>query len=236
MSFGVQIVNNSDIVLIDQDYATYAVYSSGTMAVSGSDGSGVWGSTYFYNITIPNIQGALVFIKPVTTTETGGFFVISGGEAGTVLKIGSYANPGNLKYIIVVPSSALPITNGYGFNIYKIDGTLAFSSLHEHLTLVNVTSVVMNTNATIIIPNSTKNRYICINAANITGHVNAMDEFGFAYNGNIYTEVYVTGNNSFTLSASDYLFFYSGFNSGSLTGGFIAMSDIRQFLILETSL
>jgi hypothetical protein len=230
MSYGAYIENYDSIVLLDQNFDTYAVYSYGAAASTFNSAGSVWGGSYDFYIAIPNIAGVLVFIR-----GSGEYFCKDGGAPGTTLTISSYYSAASINYIIVVPSGVLSASSSYGLNIYKPNGALSFSSLHTHMTLVSMPSFQAHVGGTLVLPFSSKNRYININALYRTGTVNAATEDSFHYLGNIHLQGSLSGG-VVTMSNSDYLFFSEGFGSGSLTGGAVFLTDTRQILILETHL
>lgn len=231
MSFGIEVFNDFGITLIDQDFSNYATYSSGTLSSLGVFYDVMSTPFYYFEIFIPAITGSILFLRP--STLPGDFFLVSGGGAGEVARIGS-STSSPIKFKILSPSSGFSIPATYGLNIFKPDGALAFSSDYEYMVLSSTVSAVVNADTTVSIFGSLKERYISINPAARSGWVNGTDETGFHYLGDLYYIVYMATNESWDLYLNWYSYFYGQFSGGSMTGGLIGMNDTRQFLVMET--
>jgi len=168
MSYGIQVVNSVGITVIDDNYSNYAVYSSGSIGPI-ADGTGY----YYYDIGLPNIPGILVFMR--SQTNAGVFWVTSGGGAGTTLRIGGMSAV-NIDYLLLIPSSSLAAPSGYGLNIYRGDGSLAFSSEYSY---ANVVALGQFYNPSYMIPGGVsipapvaqnRTKYFCISACHLCGY------------------------------------------------------------------
>lgn len=170
MSYGIQVYNSDSILTIDDNYSNYAVYSSGTLT-STLNGAGY----YEYTLALPNIPGILMYIR--STSNVGTYWIQQGGHAGSTTVVESDTST-SINYILVVPSSALSVPSGYGLNIYRGDGSLAFSSEYSYASLVDI-GLLYNSNS--LIPASInisapvqqgRNKYFCISACHRCGYWN----------------------------------------------------------------
>lgn len=159
MSYGIRIINNANIILIDQDYANYTLYSSGATS---------------YGIAVPNVSGALVFIRNINGTNQKSY-IVSGGFPGTTAILGGPS----VDFMVLIPSSALTPSHTYGANVYKGDGQLVFSTDYSYLTLAAIPSVNALTagEVAVTLGASAKPRYFCLNPCCAVGYASLDDNY-----------------------------------------------------------
>jgi hypothetical protein len=140
MSYGFSAVNGS-VVTIDQDYSNYTLHSVVTVVCDINNYySGVYvGEGLLGAINVPNVQGVIAFTDSTNAVSTWNSLSNVGGVSYIVVNPpmvwnGSYYDyPPTVSVNIgfYVPSATVvaPLVRfGYGLNIFKPDGTPAFST------------------------------------------------------------------------------------------------------------
>ncbi len=214
MSYGISVVNDSGVIVIDQDYSNYTQYSSGSIGNGGG-------------IVIPNINGALVFVR-----GGGTVYVVSGGIPNTTMILkGTFSV---VYFIVVVPASSITSLGGYGLDIKRSDGTLAYSSTLVVPTLAGMGFVDSQTSGTTIsIASSPKSRYFCINPCCAVGNNVNYDGMFWRLYWRYLVGSYVS-ENIFTFSPYNSPTAYQQFpGNGSETITPVTITGTRSILIME---
>jgi hypothetical protein len=218
MSYGIRIINNANITLIDQDYASYALHSSGTAS---------------YGIAIPNVSGALVFVRNINEANAKST-IVSGGFPGTTMVLDGPP----VDYLILIPASALAPGTGYGANIFKGNGQLAFSTAYSYLTLSAIPSIdaLVAGEVTVTLGASSKLRYFCLNPCCAVGYA-SLDDIYYeppvhAYEGSLYFCGVMINNNEFRFGDSGYAELYAQLG-GRYSGSIYGAVGTKSILILE---
>lgn len=134
--FGAEITNTNGITVIDQDYENYVVVSEGTVALNPD----VYGT---FSINYPDRGGAvpLIFVKYQSSVR--GVNLVSATSTSAVFKSGVYGAEGGypttMSYMLLYPAGLVtPPTSGYGFVVYKADGTAAYVSSESYVYITDL--------------------------------------------------------------------------------------------------
>ena len=173
---GLQVKNNANISQIDQNYSNYVLHSSGTLY-------GNWMQPTI-GLTLPN-KDALVFIDlfeeliPDNSGISSNFYYTKDIDPLHWNIVCSFKTT----YYIYVPLSSKPTTDyayGYGLNVFKADGTLAFSSNTKTLKITQVFPFTTGTDFWVEKPSPTvagRKVLVGLNCANRYGGWDYWDEF-----------------------------------------------------------
>jgi len=173
---GLQVKNNANISQIDQDYSNYVLHSSGTLY-------GNWMQPGI-GLTLPT-KDALVFIdlfENIVADNSGypsSFYYIKDIDPLHWTISASYQTT----YYIYVPLSFKPTANytyGYGLNVFKADGTLAFSSNTKALKITQVVPFTTGTDFWVAQPSPTiagRKVLVSLNCATKFGEWQYWDEY-----------------------------------------------------------
>jgi hypothetical protein len=220
MSYGFQASNSSNILQIDDNYSNFAIYSEGYWAAS----------TYPKQLTLPNIQGVRLLVELPQNSEVK-FEGNSTVPNGTCTITCSSA----LNFKVVVPSSYYTASAyGYGMNIYKADGLLAFSTNLNYipaLAPIFFTNLPSSNYHVVTIPTSLNPIFIDITAAYPIGHFTVSYEGGL-YRDEDFTITLIRFNNTLTLFTEAYSINLD-ILSGLAYGSAVADTGDRNFLLFE---
>lgn len=188
MSYGISIINNNNITLIDQDYLSYGIYSQGTIPIGG-------------NITIPSIA-SIVILATINDRLQGNL------QPGTVLSL-----PPGTPYMFLVPTNALTgLNTGYGFNICDASGNYVFSSNALYSTLQSIQVMNLNTlynqftpyvlyaEMNVTLPASSKTRYFGLANLFFVGTATVTDYKGTNYTTDVWIDAVLSTNTNLKLS------------------------------------
>lgn len=242
MSYGFSCTNSSGIIQIDEDYANYCVYSSGTIA----NGAGT--------VTLPSIPGAVVFCcldYPGLQWFSGNYdlyisnlvhieyFYWNGTEAVTPYgAVGSDTNP-VVTYYIMIPSnySTVSTSTGFGLNVYKSDGSVSFSSNLPYMNILmaipfDVTTWTFNT---VPAPDTGKTRLVGLNSAQQYGYGNYYNNDTGAENSAIFNIAFSLSGNTLEIYNSywDVQIIEQGLSAPDTDGTFFQMPGIRSAFVVE---
>lgn len=150
MSYGLQIVNESGYVQIDENYANYSLVASG------------YGTTGTVVMADMDLTDCLVFIRIPTNvwaTTDGGI------DSGDRFVIATRYGSGNFafEYRIYKYVMALPATTGYTLQVYGSDGSLCFDGNRAQTRIASVSNYPVGSGATITIPSSGFNPWVLVN-------------------------------------------------------------------------
>ena len=140
MAYGMSVTNTGNKIIIDENFVNYIEIASGSTSITGPSSSGAFPG--INNINIPGYSYSkkdLIFVRMVTWANGGVYgFTRSGG-----IDIWSFGN-GSLEYRIFrnIDVSASPSTSGYGLEVFKPNGGLAFSSNYR---VANVATIITGT-------------------------------------------------------------------------------------------
>lgn len=140
MAYGIHVENTGGKTIIDENFINYIEVASGSASVTGpAYNSG--DPPDYNNITVSGYTYSskdLVFVQMTGWVGDGVFF--SSGSSST-LQIGSFGT-GTLKYRIFrnIDISASPSTSGYGLEVFKANGGLAFSSNYRVANIITTIS------------------------------------------------------------------------------------------------
>lgn len=147
MSYGIEIINSNDRVLIDENYANFGLKSTTYTTQNLTSGAG--------RLVYPNISGSAAGDIIIARTGTNDDGTLSRGfdsnaqsgqtwpvywESLATAKIPSrYDHPDTAVTNIIRDMGNLysPATSGYGIEVYKSNGDLAFTSnISKHYTIL----------------------------------------------------------------------------------------------------
>jgi hypothetical protein len=144
MSYGIEIINNDNRILVDDTYANFGLksttYTTQNLAA---------GTPPNETITYPNISGALANDLIIARTGTNDNGTLARGFRSTTIVyweaiIGAKC-PSNLDHPDTAVTNILrdmgglysPATSGYGLEVYKSNGDVAFTSnISKHFTIL----------------------------------------------------------------------------------------------------
>jgi len=137
MTYGFYCENESGFTQVDGTYDNFAVFASGTVNTSWSGGPQ---TTVSFPAGTPDDY--LIFAKP--TVETGFTTFAYGTDINATSPVGSYffftnqygqTGPVSVDWIIAIRSKELAVQAdpnvGYGFNVYKDNGEIAYSTNNQ---------------------------------------------------------------------------------------------------------
>ncbi len=136
MAFGIQITNDSNEVIISEDFSNFQLTETGSV-----DGSG----------TIPTpTSGQLLFVRAATLGAT---LYPSTAVGGASIR----ATSGNVEYALVQLNAPPIPTETHGLRVYRADGTIAYDSSQRSVSPVAVyrvdnPSTNLNFSTTISLP------------------------------------------------------------------------------------
>lgn len=108
MPSGIQIVNNSGVVQIDQDYSNFQLVSKGV-------GAGE------FSVSVGNSKAPLLCMRPNSLTYLHRFDYVQNGTSTWVIRSG-----GQVSWYVF--DSSVPSPGNSGLEVYRADGSLAFST------------------------------------------------------------------------------------------------------------
>lgn len=125
MSYGVNILNNSSTIQINQDLTTAKLITSGSSSYNQE----------FLNINLPNnnIAAPIIFVKPNNTGQFVGVLTHARIDNNTY-KVEFLAETGGFSWAIFSPTCTSPVTEtvSYGLEVYTSTGGIAYSSKNKH--------------------------------------------------------------------------------------------------------
>lgn len=132
MAYGIRVESNSGFTQIDQDFVNYVLVASGSFSSSGNNS---FPQTHTINFSaLVSSSDTIFFARPTTVGYNIGNNSDSeliGESFGTSATIRSLYT-GTIQWRVYERANVLtPPTSGYGLNIYRPDGTLAFSSQYN---------------------------------------------------------------------------------------------------------
>jgi hypothetical protein len=130
MAYGIRIENSSGFTQIDQDFVNYVLVASGSFSSTGTSDSP---KTHTVNFSaLVSSPDTMFFARPTTTASVGSSFPgMAGSSTGTVATIQSFYT-GTIQWQVYQRSSALSVpSSGYGLNVFRPNGELAFSSQYK---------------------------------------------------------------------------------------------------------
>jgi hypothetical protein len=149
MTYGFYCENESGFVQVDGTYDNFAVFASGT----ANSGSGNTAERVYFPAGTPDDY--LIFAKP--TVETGFTTLAYGTDLTATSPTGSYFffadqygvyTTVSVDWIIAIRSKELAVQSdpnvGYGFNVYKDTGEIAYSTNNQAFRCSIVTFVDYN--------------------------------------------------------------------------------------------
>lgn len=150
MSYGLQIVNESGYVQIDENYANYSLVASG------------YGTTGTVVMAGMDLTDCLVFIRIPTNvwaTTDGGI------DSGDRFVIATSYGSSNFafEYRIYKYVMALPATTGYTLQVYGSDGSLCFDGNRAQTRIASVSNYSVGSGSTITIPSPGFNPWVLAN-------------------------------------------------------------------------
>lgn len=131
MAYGIRVESGSGFTQIDQDFVNYVLVASGSFSSSGNNTT-LQTHTINYDSLVSS-QDTIFFARPSTVTglpsNTSAELVGSSyNNSATIRSLYT----GTIQWRVYERASVLtPPTSGYGLNVYKPDGTLAFSSQYN---------------------------------------------------------------------------------------------------------
>lgn len=138
MTHGLHIVNSNGITQIDQNYANYYLIKRGFVYVPARTSASLPAGV----ITWPlQVTPCLVFVRPPFGRYVANTVSISSvqtfEESCTVFNPGVIGTPDMLvEYAVYAPRSNASPDPGHGLQVFKPDGTVAFSSSESYLRIV----------------------------------------------------------------------------------------------------
>lgn len=117
MSYGISLQSNSGFTLIDQDYENYALYSSGSVSATNFGSTPLtFDFTTDFILVRSNSYNVAIGIYSMPTTSS---IVICVDSVSSI----------TVEYVILRKMSILPLSSdNYGFEVYKSNGDIAYSS------------------------------------------------------------------------------------------------------------
>lgn len=131
MAYGIRVESGSGFTQIDQDFVNYVLVASGSFSSSGNN-TNLQTHTINYDSLVSS-QDTIFFARPSTVTglpaNTSAELVGSSyNNAATIRSLYT----GTIQWRVYERASVLtPPTSGYGLNVYRPNGTLAFSSQYN---------------------------------------------------------------------------------------------------------
>lgn len=121
MAYGIRVESSSGFTQIDQDFVNYALVGSGFVTFTGSFGNNP--DEKFINTSgLSSTNDTLLFARPLTN----GIGLM--GYDGRIIATA----PTTVEWRLYERSNALTApTSGYGLNVLRPDGSLAFSSIYN---------------------------------------------------------------------------------------------------------
>lgn len=139
MSYGFQIISNFNRVQVDQDFSAPRLIAAGTAPLVFLPAYGVWSANVVfpmpYNIFL---EPPVVMVRPAATGKyVGGYFSGKSADFTTFdgMADGGFSVSGQCAFDYAVFSTrgtAVADAVGWGLEVYKADGSMAFSSRHSH--------------------------------------------------------------------------------------------------------
>ena len=129
MPAGMQIWNNGSFIQIDDTYSNYALYSKASVAASSAGPTRFFG--YYVDVSVPAaamVAFASIYAVCLERIVTSGSTKIYRYRSAT-------ANAPITVYIFLPASQMGPVGN-VGFECFKADGTLSFSTGYEYMRVV----------------------------------------------------------------------------------------------------
>jgi hypothetical protein len=131
MAYGIRVENNSGFTQIDQDFVNYVLVASGSFSSSGNN---TFTQTHVINFSaLVSSSDTIFFARPATVTglppNTSPELI--GDSSGTAARIISLYT-GTIQWRVYERANVLtPPSSGYGLNVYRPNGELAFSSQYK---------------------------------------------------------------------------------------------------------
>lgn len=132
MAYGIRVENNSGFTQIDQDFVNYVLVASGSFSSSGNNTTP---QTHLINYgSLVSTQDNIFFARPSSTGYNSGnnsSAELVGSTNNNVAKIESLYT-GTIQWRVYERANVLtPPSSGYGLNVYRPNGELAFSSQYK---------------------------------------------------------------------------------------------------------
>jgi hypothetical protein len=238
MSYGFWVTNNSNILQIDSDFSNLAVYASGSFTGSADSSPGFDPAIDRYvDIALPNIAGIKFFVNIPSGADL--IFTTSMIVPGNTIRIKwqsvSYAA---INYLLLVPSSYFTSLNtGWGMNIYKADGNLAYSTNLDYANIAGFLSFNPRTDGSLVVYSS-KMVYVDLGVTQYCGNWYVYNGWGGYDAGDLYPKLSYSSNTVSTHTNYDY---YDALTSVGCDpeapyacyGAVIGTSGTRHSLIIE---
>lgn len=135
MSYGLNVRNENDEMIVDQDYANYALWASGTI----TQALGTFGTPW--NFPALAAEPPLLFLSSPTRFVACPGYAMSGANfAGVYLIWEDGGNSGSaglsVDYRLYLPASSRGASgDGYGLRVFRSDGSIAFDAGYDYLKI-----------------------------------------------------------------------------------------------------
>lgn len=129
MPAGLQVWNNGTFIQIDSEYTNYALLQKATVSLNASGPIHYFGG--YADITVSSVA-----IVAVTSTSKICLESITVSGANRVFRYRSTVLGASMTYYVFVPSNFVAPATNYGFEVFRADGSLAFSSGHNYMRVV----------------------------------------------------------------------------------------------------
>lgn len=148
--YGLEIFNLNGGYLLSSEWSSYAIIESGVLRSSTTTFTQLTLGNTGTKLTLP--ARGLLFVQPSTlydysiVTEQNEFFLMGDNQVGVVANSRNSYSPMSqevynlpIQYFIAVPFEDLPSISheGYGLEVYKADGELAFSTNGGYVSLID---------------------------------------------------------------------------------------------------
>jgi hypothetical protein len=238
MPYGIFVANSNNVMQIDSDFSNMAIYASGSFAGSADSSPGFDPAIDRYvDIALPNIAGIKVFVHIPSGADL--IFTTSMIVPGNTIRIKwqsvSYAT---ISYLLLVPSSYFTsLDTGWGMNIYRADGNLAYSTNLDYVNIIGFLSFNPRTDGSLA-AYSAKSVYMDLGVTQYCGNWYVYDGWGGYNNGDLYPKLSYSSNTVSTHTDYDYFVALTSVGCApeapyACYGGVICTTGTRHSLIIE---
>ena len=141
MSHGLKVYNDANELTIDQDYANYALWTTGTISKAVNTLATPW--------AFPSVvsEPPLLFVyTPSVFMGSLGYDLSGGNFNGIYLCWQDGGNSGatslSVQYKLFVPTGRLgPSADAYGMRVFRADGSVAFDSGRDYMKIADLAQV-----------------------------------------------------------------------------------------------
>ncbi len=131
---GLQVINDSGTIQIDQNYYNFMLYSKST-ATTTLINTGTSTVIYGTTITVPTTKNPQIFFGVNSAYLSVGHRTVSGGSTSFQV----YSNVATtFTYYVFVTDPAQVADSGYGLQVFREDGSLVFDARNRFLRFENV--------------------------------------------------------------------------------------------------